>query len=80
MRYHAVSRLVPLYVGERRSILQAVLFSLGCLRLLGHQFDAIEADQMPYLPLFPLRLVASIALLRDDAGPAISIEMSTPLP
>ncbi len=60
MSYHAVSRLVPLYVGERRSILQAVLFSLGCLRLLGHQFDAIEADQMPYLPLFPLRLVASV--------------------
>ena len=60
MRYFAVSRNVPLYVGERRSIFQAVLFSFGCLRLLGHRFDAIEADQMPYLPLFPLRLVASI--------------------
>ena len=60
VHYHAVSRHVPLYVGERRSILQAVLFSLGCLRLLGHRFDAIEADQMPYLPLFPLRVVASI--------------------
>jgi glycosyltransferase involved in cell wall biosynthesis len=60
VRYHAVSRLVPLYVGERRSVLQAALFSIGCLRLLGHRFDAIEADQMPYLPLFPLRLVATI--------------------
>jgi glycosyltransferase involved in cell wall biosynthesis len=60
VRYSAVSRLVPLYVGERRSIFQAVLFSLGCLRMLGHRFDAIEADQMPYLPLFPLRLVATI--------------------
>ena len=60
MRYHAVSRNVPLYVGERRSILQAVRFSFGCLRLLGYRFDAIEADQMPYLPLFPLRVVASI--------------------
>jgi glycosyltransferase involved in cell wall biosynthesis len=60
VRYSAVSRLAPLYVGERRSIFQAVLFSFGCLRLLGHRFDAIEADQMPYLPLFPLRLVASI--------------------
>jgi glycosyltransferase involved in cell wall biosynthesis len=60
VRYHAVSRNVPLYVGERRSIIQAVVFSFGCLRLLGHRFDAIEADQMPYLPLFPLRVVASI--------------------
>jgi glycosyltransferase involved in cell wall biosynthesis len=60
VRYSAVSRLVPLYVGERRSISQAVRFSFGCLRLLGHRFDAIEADQMPYLPLFPLRIVASI--------------------
>ncbi len=60
VRYHAVSRNVPLYVGERRSIVQALVFSLGCLRLLVHRFDAIEADQMPYLPLFPLRLVASI--------------------
>ncbi len=60
VRYSAVSRLVPLYVGERRSIAQAVRFSFGCLRLLGHRFDAIEADQMPYLPLFPLRVVASI--------------------
>jgi len=60
VRYSAVSRLMPLYVGERRSIRQAVVFSLGCLRMLGHRFDAIEADQMPYLPLFPLRLVASI--------------------
>ncbi len=60
VRYSAVSRNVPLYVGERRSISQAVRFSFGCLRLLVHRFDAIEADQMPYLPLFPLRVVASI--------------------
>jgi glycosyltransferase involved in cell wall biosynthesis len=60
VRYHAISRNVPLYVGERRSIVQALVFSLGCLRLLAHRFDAIEADQMPYLPLFPLRIVASV--------------------
>lgn len=60
VRYQAVSRHIPLYVGERRSIVQALVFSLGCFRLLAHRFDAIEADQMPYLPLFPLRVVASI--------------------
>lgn len=60
VRYTAVTPRLPLYVGERRSILQALAFSLGCLRLLGHRFDAIEADQMPCLPLFPLRLVATL--------------------
>jgi glycosyltransferase involved in cell wall biosynthesis len=60
VRYTAVTRLAPLYTGERRSIGQALLFSFGCLRLLRYRFDAIEADQMPYLPLFPLRLVAAV--------------------
>lgn len=60
VEYTAVTRCLPLYVGERRSILQAVLFSLGCFRMLGYHFDAIEADQMPNLPLFPLRVVATL--------------------
>lgn len=60
IRYTAVSPCVPLYAGDRRSIAQAVLFSLGCSQLLWHRYDAIEADQMPYLPLFPLRLIATL--------------------
>lgn len=58
--YTAISRRVPLYDGERRSIVQALWFSFGCFRLLRHRFDVIEADHMPYLPLFPLRIVASL--------------------
>lgn len=58
VRYTAISRRWPMYVGERRSILQAVMFGLGCLRLLRYRVDAIDADHMPYLPLFPIRLVA----------------------
>ena len=38
-------------------ILQAVLFGLSCLRLLFRRFDVIEADHMPYMPLFTLRFV-----------------------
>jgi glycosyltransferase involved in cell wall biosynthesis len=60
VRYTAISRRWEMYVGERRSILQAVMFGLGCLRLMRHRFDAIEADHMPYLPLFPIRLVATL--------------------
>jgi glycosyltransferase involved in cell wall biosynthesis len=58
--YHAICPHRPLYSGERRSIRQALLFAVCCLRLLFATFDVIEADHMPYLQLFPLRLVASV--------------------
>jgi glycosyltransferase involved in cell wall biosynthesis len=56
--YRALCRRQGLYSGGRRSIFQALAFSLGCLRLLGRDFDIIEADHMPYLQLFPLWFVA----------------------
>jgi glycosyltransferase involved in cell wall biosynthesis len=55
--YHALCRPVPLYAGERRSLWQAVRFGLVCGRLAWARFDVIEADHIPYLPLFMLRLV-----------------------
>ncbi len=55
--YHAVSRLFPLYVNNRRSIGEAVGFALGCLRLLWQRYDVLEADHMPYLQIPVLRLV-----------------------
>lgn len=58
--YRALSPLVPLYSGERRSMLQALVFAVSCLGLLVRRFDVIEADHMPYIQLFPLRLVAWI--------------------
>jgi glycosyltransferase involved in cell wall biosynthesis len=58
--YHAISRLVPLYTSDRRSIRQALVFAFGCFRLLRADFDVLEADQMPYLPLFVLRVVTWI--------------------
>lgn len=58
--YHALCRRLPLYAGDRRSTRQAVVFALSCLRLMARRFDVIEADHMPYLQLFPLRLVATL--------------------
>jgi glycosyltransferase involved in cell wall biosynthesis len=55
--YHAISRLVPLYTSDRRSIRQALVFAFGCFRLLRADFDVLEADHIPYFPLFVLRLV-----------------------
>jgi glycosyltransferase involved in cell wall biosynthesis len=58
--YEAISPLLPLYAGGRRSVAQAIVFALACLRLLFRRFDVIEADHMPYIQLFTLRLVASL--------------------
>ncbi len=60
VRFRAICRCWPLYAGRRRSIVQALAFSFACLALLWRRFDAIEADHMPYLHLFPLWLVARL--------------------
>lgn len=54
----AISPYIPLYAGERRSIREAVLFSLHCLKLLKEDFDIIDVDHMPHLVLFSTKLVA----------------------
>src|SRR5476651_2229832 len=41
---HAISKLYPLYSGQRRSFLQAILFALSTLKLLREEFDFIEVD------------------------------------
>lgn len=56
--YHAICPLIPLYSGGRRSIRQALVFAIACLRLLMVPFDVLEADHMPYFPLLTLKLVA----------------------
>jgi glycosyltransferase involved in cell wall biosynthesis len=56
--FHAISRLVPLYVNERRSLRQAVVFGFACLRMVRHDFDVLEADHIPFLQVLVLRLVA----------------------
>ena len=57
---HAISPLYPLYSGERRAIKEAVLFSLHCFKLLREDFDILDADHMPHLVLFPLKIVCLI--------------------
>lgn len=60
LSYVAICPRVPMYRKSKRSLVQAILFALSTFRLLGHDFDIIEADHMPYLQLLPLRLVAWI--------------------
>jgi glycosyltransferase involved in cell wall biosynthesis len=57
---YAISRLHPLYKHERRSISEALLFSLACLKLLRRDFDTVDVDSMPFFPLFTMRLVCAL--------------------
>ncbi|MEI8147561.1 MAG: glycosyltransferase family 4 protein [Actinomycetes bacterium] len=58
--YEAISRRYAMYKGERRSILQAGMFAISTFKLLWKKYDVIKADQMPFLQLFPLRIVATL--------------------
>jgi len=55
--FHALSKLYPLYVGKRRSFKEGILFGLACFGMLRYDWDILEADHMPYFPLFSLRIV-----------------------
>ena len=57
---HAISPLLSLYAGSRRSISQAMIFAVACLRLLVCRFDVLEAHHIPYFQIFILRCVTSL--------------------
>jgi glycosyltransferase involved in cell wall biosynthesis len=57
IRHHALCRLYPMYDGERRTVLQALLFAGSTLRMLFRRFDVLEADAVPVMQIFTLRLV-----------------------
>lgn len=59
-RLHAISPLVPLYVNERRSLMQAIRFGLACFRMFKYDFDVLEADHIPFFQILVLRLVTTI--------------------
>jgi glycosyltransferase involved in cell wall biosynthesis len=53
----AISKYYPLYSGKRRSIKQALMFAFSCFKLTKEDFDVIDADHMPHLVLYPLKIV-----------------------
>jgi glycosyltransferase involved in cell wall biosynthesis len=58
---HAISRRRSLYTRSgRRSIWQGVTYALSCLKLIREDFDVVEVDHMPFLPLFSVKLVCLI--------------------
>jgi glycosyltransferase involved in cell wall biosynthesis len=57
--FHAISKLIPMYRKNRRSIWQALRFAIGCTRLIWCDFDVLEADHIPYFQVLVLRLIAT---------------------
>lgn len=57
---HGVCSLQPLYTSDgRRSLSEAIIFGFSVFwSLLWTRFDVLEVDHIPYLPLFPARIVA----------------------
>lgn len=58
--YHAISKLHPLYTGDRRSIKQGLLFGVATLKLLRADFDILEVDHMPFFPVYAAKLVSLV--------------------
>lgn len=57
IHYHAISKLYPLYAGERRSIKQGLMFALACFKMVKEPFDVVDVDHIPFFPLFSMRIV-----------------------
>jgi hypothetical protein len=64
---HALCSFYPLYRGTRRSMTQAPVFDFPVLRLLTNGFDTLNADHMPYFPLFSAPLVCFLRRKRLTA-------------
>jgi glycosyltransferase involved in cell wall biosynthesis len=56
----AISKLRPMYKNSKRSVVTSVLFALSCFRVIRLRPDIIEADQIPILPVFTLKIVSWI--------------------
>ncbi len=54
----AISPYFSLYSGERRSIKEALFFSLYCFKLIKEEFDIIDVNHMPHFVLFSTKVVA----------------------
>lgn len=57
---HAICKHYDLYSGNRRSIKEAVFFSLACLKLITVSFDILDVDHMPFFPIFTTWVVCKL--------------------
>ena len=60
VQLHAICKQRPLYHGEHRSIMQALMFGLATFKLIAARFDVLDVDHMPYFPLFAARIICTL--------------------
>ena len=56
----ALCRKLEIYKNGKRSILSSVYFALACFRVIKLKPDLVEADQIPFLQIWPLKIVCLI--------------------
>lgn len=54
---HAICPLYEMYKNDKRTTKQGILYGLACFKLLKEPFDVVEVDQIPFFPLFSVKLV-----------------------
>lgn len=57
---HAICPGLPLYKGARRSIRQALTWAVCTSAMVTKRFDVLEVDAIPFLHLFPLKVVTLV--------------------
>jgi len=55
--HYAICKKISLYHQGRRSIFSSLYFALSCLKVLRIRPDLVEADQIPFLQILPLKIV-----------------------
>ncbi len=60
VQLHAICKHHEMYAGERRSIPEALIFSVACLKLLTKSFDIVDVDHMPFFPLYTMWAVCKL--------------------
>ena len=59
--YHGICPKLPLYTRSgRRSIIQALIFGLAAIQLVGGRFDVVDCCGFPYFSIFTARLAVAV--------------------
>lgn len=57
---HGIGKKRALYIGDKRSMKQGVMFGFNCLRMIREDFDVADVDHMPYFPIFSMWLICKL--------------------
>ncbi|MBU4347890.1 glycosyltransferase family 4 protein [Patescibacteria group bacterium] len=57
---HGICKETPLYKKNRRNIWQGIKFGISSFKLLGEDFDVLDADHMVYFHLIPSKIACMI--------------------